>query len=432
MSLDVHLHGEWIGRLFPAGEGDYRLAYDPDFVARMGAGAPVLSASLPAREEPYSAEATRSYTEALLPDGRRRERIAAELGLDPADGYALLAELGRDCAGAVSFLREDGEEPAEEEVRWLGEEELAELVAQPPRRLFDPASPHRMRAALSGERHKLALVRDGERWGWPTPSVPSTHVVKPNSGEYPDLVANEMFCTEVARRAGLPVADTGVEWLGGRPCLVSERFDRAGQGTAARRVHAEDFCQALGYPPEVDLYVDPMDAHPEEEAEEGCPSAYADGPGFAAACGLLRALGREEDIATLLAAAFCNHALGNGDAHGKNYSLLFTERGLRLAPFYDISSTTVYEAPVHSGLVVADDYDARYAYLLEIGWIGEEVEFDFDELRDIAYDTAHDVRESLWPVAEQAREEGWHAPVVDEIVEMSSDRAEGLGFEVEY
>ena len=57
----------------------------------------LLSNSLPARPEPFSAEATSAYVEGLLPEGPRRERIGRELGLDAADGYLLLAELGEDC-----------------------------------------------------------------------------------------------------------------------------------------------------------------------------------------------------------------------------------------------------------------------------------------------------------------------------------------------
>ncbi len=104
MSLDVYLYGERVGMLFPAGDNDYRLAYDPEVVERLGPGRTLLSSSLPARPEPYSAEATRAYVEGLLPQGPRRERIGRELELDPADGYLLLAALGEDCPGAVSFL----------------------------------------------------------------------------------------------------------------------------------------------------------------------------------------------------------------------------------------------------------------------------------------------------------------------------------------
>lgn len=415
MSLDVHLYGERVGTLFPAGENDYRLAYAPERILGFGPGAPVLSNSLPGRSEPYSAETTRAFVEGLLPEGMRRERLARELGVDPIDGYALIAEIGRDCAGAVSFLPA-GEPVDAAPVAWLSDEELEELVATPPSRLLDPNSRRRMRFALAGARHKLSLVREGPEggWAWPDVALPSTHIVKPETGEHPELVANEMFCTTVAREAGLPVAPMTVETIAGRPCIVAERFDRAGEGIRAERFHQEDFCQALGFAPDA-----------ERDGEE------AEGPGFAEACGLLRAVGEADSVTTLLAAAFCNYILGNGDAHGKNFALLLVPHGALLAPLYDLTSTAVYDDPIHTGLVIAEDY-SETAYLLELAQICEEGNIDFEHCRRVAASIAARVRTALPAVIERGREEGWYAPVIDGIVELAADRAEGLGYEVQY
>lgn len=416
MSLDVYLYGELIGTMFPAGVNDYRLAYAPERIAGFGPGAAILSNSLPAAPEPYSANATRTFVEGLLPKGMRRQKLARELGIEPDDGYALIAQLGRDCAGGVSFLPAEGRPPRDATpVAWVREHELEELLTPPPRRLFDPNREPRMRFALGGERHKLSLVRapDG-RWAWPDLHRPSTHILKPETGEYPDLVANEMFCTTVLREAGLPVAPTWVETIAGRPCLVSERFDRMGAGLEAKRFHQETFCQALSFGPEV---------HASSE-EPG-------GPGFAEASGLLRAVGEEEAVTTLLAAAFCNYIVGNGDAHGENFALMIVHDGALLAPLYDLVSTAVYDDPTHQGLVISQDY-AETAYLLELSQACEEAELDFEHGRRIAATIATRVGAALETVAERARGEGWHTPVVDAIAELAAERAVGLGFEVQY
>jgi len=416
LSLDVYLYGELIGTVFPAGVNDYRLAYAPERITGFGPGAAILSNSLPASGEPYSANATRTFVEGLLPSGMRRQKLARELGIEPDDGYALIAEIGRDCAGGVSFLPagegapRNGAPPA-----WVREEELEELLTSPPSRLFDPDREQRMRFALGGERHKLSLARapDG-RWAWPDLHRPSTHIVKPETGEHPDLVANEMLCTTVLREAGLPVAPTAVETIAGRPCLISERFDRMGVGREAKRFHQETFCQALSFGPDA-------------EADSGEPG----GPDFAEAAGLLRAVGEGDDVTTLLAAAFCNYIIGNGDAHGENFALMIVHDGALLAPLYDLVSTAVYDDPTHRGMVISQDY-AETAYLLELSQVCEEAEISFEHGRRIAATMATRVAEALDPVVERARSEGWHTPLVDAIAELAAERAVGLGFEVQY
>lgn len=409
MSLDVHLRGELIGTLFSAGDNDYRFAYAPETVAAKGAGTPLLSSSLPVRAEPFSSQASCAYVEGLLPEGRARERLARGVGLDPADGYGLIASTGRDCSGAVVFVPE-GETIEDRGAGlgdWLDHEALESLVGGAP----DAGSELEIRFTLSGARHKLALVREGERWAMPSASVPSTHVVKPEAGEFPDLVRNEMFCMEVARTIGLPVAEAELDEIGGRTCLVSRRFDRDG----ATRLHQEDFCQALGFP----------------RVAEALDEDDANGPGFAEASGLLKAIGRPDAIKLLLSVAFFNYAIGNGDAHGGNFGLLYESGGPRLAPFYDLTSTFVYDLPIHVGLVISEDYD-QAVYLLEMGWISEECDVDFDELRKLAAVTAGRIGDALEVVAARAQSEGWHAPVIDDIVEVATERAAGLGFEADY
>jgi serine/threonine-protein kinase HipA len=428
LSLDVYLYGERVGTLFPAGDNDYRLAYDPELVEKVGPGKALLSNSLPARPEPYSAEATRAYVEGLLPEGSRRGRLGRELGLDAADGYLLLAEIGQDCAGAVSFVPA-GEAPRprdRDSMAWLDEDELAEVVKPPPPRLFGGDRERRMRFALPGLRHKLALVRDedGDRWGWPEAGVPSTHVIKPETGEYPEYVANEMFCMTVCRQVGLPVAKATVDQIAGRRCLVSPRYDRVvGEaGIEVKRLHSESFCQALGILPGAD-----------EESEEG------EAPGWAEARGLLNAVSRPDEVVNLLTAAFCNYILGNGDAHGNNFALIAREstslsgpeRKWRLAPLTDLTSTVVYDDPIHRGLVISEEYQET-SYLLELAEVCEECEFDFEVLRGLASTTATRVGMAVETIATRSKKEGWHQPIVDKIVELAADRSFGLGAEVEY
>jgi serine/threonine-protein kinase HipA len=354
----------------------------------------LLSNSLPVRAEPYSADTSRAYVEGLLPEGAQRQRIADELGLDRSDGFALIAELGRDCPGAVTFLpRQEGAGSSQE----TGSQEVGSSQETGSRR----------RIALSGDRYKLGLVRDGVDgpWGHPEAGTPSTHIAKPETGEHPEIATNELFCMAVLRQSGVPAAKASVETVDGEDCLVSPRFDLVWDGPNPKRVHQETFCQALGIAP---------------GAERG--DREADAPGFAEACGLLRAVDLKSEVSTLVHAAFGNYVLGNGDAHGRNFALLFRDDGVRLAPLYDVTSTAVYDEPIETGMVLPDDVDVT-TYLRGLRRVAEECGTDFDIFHIQASCALKYVCDAIETVAERAEDEGWHAPVIDRIFEVARDRA---------
>ncbi|HEX2097135.1 MAG TPA: HipA domain-containing protein [Solirubrobacterales bacterium] len=378
-SLDVCLHGERIGALERTADGGYELAYAPAVVARHGAGSVLLSHSLPVRSEPYSADTTRSYVEGLLPQGRARRRVAGELGIDPADGYGLIGALGYDCPGAVTFGGGGGG----------------------PRKAAAGST-----VALGGDREKLALVRHGLDGPWqaPGPGLPSTHVIKPEPDDRSEIVANEMFCTSSLRQAGLPVAKATMETIDGRRCLVSPRFDVAWRGATPQRLHQETFCQALGIPPDA-----------------GSGAREAGAPGFAEASGLLRAVGLEREVATLVHAAFGNYVLGNGDSHGRNFALLFRDGRMALA-IYDVTSTVVYDDSAEAGMALPDDLDVT-TYLRALRRVAEECGTGHEIFHIQASCALKYMCDAIEIVAERAEAQGWYAPVIDRIFEIARTRA---------
>jgi serine/threonine-protein kinase HipA len=114
--------------------------------------------------------------------------------------------------------------------------------------------------------------------------------------------------------------------VGGRSYLLVTRYDRRFDASGqVHRLHQEDFCQALGIVPE------------RKYAAEG-------GPTFKAGFDLLRRATTVPAVAVLafLDAAIFNLIVGNADAHGKNFSLLYQRNSVSLAPFYDLLSTVVY------------------------------------------------------------------------------------------
>lgn len=115
----------------------------------------------------------------------------------------------------------------------------------------------------------------------------------------------------------------------GRPQPIhADPFDRvlvAQAWAEPMRLHPEDFCQALGVPPE------------HKYQNEG-------GPDLAQCFALLRQATRPiaPHILRLLDTVVFNALIGNHDAHGKNFSLLYGHTGAGLAPLYDALSTAVY------------------------------------------------------------------------------------------
>ncbi|MBM2822836.1 MAG: type toxin-antitoxin system HipA family toxin [Thermoleophilia bacterium] len=414
--LDVYLAGKRIGELERQAPTRYRLRYTDDAVARHGEGALLLSASLPVRSTPYPSGATKPFFEGLLPEGAIRSTIARTLGLSEDNGFGLLAELGADCAGAVVIVPAGAPAPTPEtgSIEWLDLDALAQRIADLPRNPLGVTDAHgRVRLSLAGVQPKLVVTRSpSERIGQPTGGAPSTHLIKPAQEQYPDLVANEAFCLRVARSAGLRAAPAEVIQIGGLECLLVERWDRTldDDGRIAR-LHQEDFCQALGLLPAA------------KYETEG-------GPSVAAMVGLLRGLGTPtlaRDLNELVRAVSINFLLGNSDAHGKNYALLYEPLGIaQVAPLYDVVSTSVYP-------------NLSQSLAMTIGGIDDPGEVDAGAWRRLAGDSglgsqvpravqsfAGRVVENARVVRDASRAEGWHRPVLDEIVELAERRAQQL------
>jgi serine/threonine-protein kinase HipA len=308
--------------------GRLRLTYTADALARYELGVPLLSLSLPLTPERYGHGLVRPFLDGLLPEGESRQTIASDFDLLAEDTYGLIRAVGRDCAGAIVI--QPGSEPAPPvpttlTAEPLRETEIAELVAN--LRSAPLGVGGRVRISLAGVQEKLLLTRmpDG-RWGRPVDGTPSTHILKPEIDRFPNTVENEAFCMRLAQNLGLETPMVETTTIGGRRLIVVERYDRIVQPNGSvERVHQEDFCQATGILP-VKKY-----------EEDG-------GPSLRRVAETLQATTASDSLETLLRAVTLNVVIANGDAHGKNFSLLHdpSSGALRLAPLYDLVSTLVY------------------------------------------------------------------------------------------
>lgn len=291
-----------------------------------------LSLSLPLGEDCFDARRMRPYFDGLLPEGNPRAAYARAFHVSPRSYVKLLANLAWECIGAVE-VRGETERPA---ARYdlLGDEELAQAVgaAQSGSIWTDGQT----RLSLAGAQPKLGLYRaaDGS-WRKPVGGAPSTHILKPAHIRFASTVVNEAICTKAANELGLRTPAVEVLDLG-TPTICIERFDRAFDGECPtldglpvpRRLHQEDFCQALGIVPERKY----------ESGGESYLTRMAQ---------LVRDYSTRpiDDLQELWSAVVFDFVIGNFDAHLKNFALI-RDAGwstLRLAPIYDLVSTACYE-----------------------------------------------------------------------------------------
>lgn len=325
--LNVYLRGERIGTLTSV-SGTLSFVYDESYCEIEDA--PKLSTSLPVQKQAFDHTSAAPFFSGLLPDGDVRKHLARHLNLSPENIFGLLKAVGGDCAGAVSLYEEHGQvSPAHfPSYKILNDDEAADILSSLNHRPF-LVGEDGIRMSGAGAQDKLMVSFIDEKIALPTNGTPSTHIIKPPIRGAEDSVYNELFCMRLAQKIGLPVPDTKIFHLQGNPYYCVTRYDReiSKEGNISR-LHQEDFCQALHVPPELKYEND-------------------HGPGLEACFRLLDQRIKSgsmpgKDKLIFLRGIIFNTIIGNGDAHAKNFSLLYKNGGENLAPFYDLLCTEIY------------------------------------------------------------------------------------------
>ncbi len=326
-ALAVILEGVRVGTLEQSSGGGLSLAYEEAYTSSMTA-TPV-SLSMRPEVTRWTGAVVRNWLSNLLPDNERvLERWGARFQVSPNSPFALLRHVGRDVAGAVQFVpEEDLDGLSDGGIEWLSEDEVWDRLSE---LRLDPAAWTHDRAAgqfsLAGAQPKVALRRDGARWGLPWGAEPTTHILKAYGQDLPHQALNEHLSLRVAYEVGLAAARSEILELGDLTAVVIERYDRIDSGRI-RRVHQEDLCQALGLSPSKRYQTDA-------------------GPGIVEVVDLLRRVKgpatSQEDIERFLQAQAYAWATTATDAHSKNYSILLSGSNAVLAPLYDLQSAAPY------------------------------------------------------------------------------------------
>ncbi|MEA3363873.1 MAG: type II toxin-antitoxin system HipA family toxin [Thermodesulfobacteriota bacterium] len=288
-----------------------------------------LSLSLPLRSETYLEDEAHAFFANLLPEQKIRKVVARNLGVSFQNDFGLLEKIGGDCAGAVSLYPDGVHSSAEKTYISVSTQELAQIIKELPKKPF-LAGEKGFRLSLAGVQNKLPLFYSEGQFALSQGGAPSNTIVKPPIETLDGTVENEAFCMALASAIGLLVPNSFIHDLDGSRIFAIERYDRAKGKDALKRVHQEDFCQAMGMLPEYKY-------------------EHESGPGFTQCVELLRRMSAKpgKDVMFVLDWLIFNFLIGNSDAHGKNLSLLLLPQGPILAPFYDLVSTRIY---AHYGL----------------------------------------------------------------------------------
>lgn len=310
------------GQLWRNTAGVIGFRYDAEWIA---GGGFAVSRSLPLAAGQFAPEAgvAHRFFANLLPEGAVRDHVVRDLKLANTD-FDLLRAIGGECAGALSILPVDQPPSGQREYRPLTEKDLADLAARRGNVYGVWPADARPRLSLAGAQGKCPVLVRGDRYFLPQGEAPSSHILKFERPDYRHLPAYETFTTHLAASIGLPVVDITLRSIDATRYMEIARYDRVPEALGeVRRLHQEDFCQALGY------------GHERKYQAHG-------GPSFAQCHHLVRDASSEPALDTrhLLRWQIFNVLAGNSDGHAKNLSLVHLPDGTtRLAPFYDLVCT---------------------------------------------------------------------------------------------
>ncbi|ARP93114.1 type II toxin-antitoxin system HipA family toxin [Bordetella genomosp. 13] len=356
---NLWMNGEFVGTWSVQPHAGEVLQYADGWVAS-DQGRP-LSLSLPFTpgNPPHRGEAVRTYFENLLPDSKEiRERVARRYQAGSTNAFALLAEIGRDCVGALQVVPGPEAPDGVQEVNAvpMTDAEIAQLLRNtlaPGPLGRDAAGDEDIRISIAGAQEKSALLWYDGRWCRPHGATPTTHIFKLPLGLVANMkfnmsesVENEWLCSEVLRAYQMPVARTEPLTFEDMKVLAVERFDRMWWENLEGkrwliRLPQEDMCQATGTPP-----------HLKYESDGG--------PGVRQIMKLLgTSRAPDRDRRTFFQAQVLFWMLRATDGHAKNFSIFLRQGGTyELAPLYDVLSAYPI---IGKGANQLSQYDARMA-----------------------------------------------------------------------
>ncbi len=360
-SLNVFLNNDFIGILSKDDNGGFCFKYNSNAKQK-------LSLSLPLREEIFSNKECRGFFNGLLPESEQvRVAIGKKYGINPKNDFSLLNAIGYDCAGAVAFFEDipsNLKEFYDIDGTILSDDELEKYINELPKKPLASGSDKRL--SLAGAQDKTAIVIIDKKIAIPQDNVPSTHILKPAIKDYKETIENEYICMKVAEKLGIKIPNIQIGQANNTKYFLVERYDREIKGKQIKRIHQEDFCQA-----------------------SNIPSAYkyqTEGGGdFKQCIEILKKTTRPAvSIKQFVELMIFNYLIGNNDAHGKNFSILYKNNDTIFAPAYDILCTEAYPNLSNKmAMKIGGYYEPNKIYLRHFERMAKDIGISYTQLKKV-------------------------------------------------
>ncbi len=370
-----------------------------------------ISVSMPLQEAPFDNAVTKAFFSGLLPEKSVRDRLAKYLGLSEKNEFSLLSAIGGDCAGALALYPEgEGPIPATHDTEVLDDKKLQEILELIKRRPM-LAGDDGYRLSLAGAQDKLAVGFENGKVLLVKGGAPTTHILKPIIDRIKDSAHNELFCMGLAKRVGINTPNASLHHVNDTPYYLVERYDRTrNEDGKIERIHQEDFCQVLGIAPEL------------KYQREGGPSI-----GQCMAVIAKNSARPAADQIKFIDMVIYNFLIGNADAHGKNFSLIYNGAKPELAPAYDLMSTAIYpDLAEKMAMKIGGKYKPRDIYLRHFHKLVPDTKAAQSALNKQIKTMAEKVRKNAAQLKADLERDGLLSSVFDEIIAVINERAKRI------
>ena len=333
-TLDIWMNEELVGTWAQEPRKGHLFRYADSWLDSPSVRPLSLSLPLSPSSKPLQGPHIEDFFDNLLPDNSDiRQRIQRRFGCQSTSPFDLLAEIGKDCVGALQLLQAGSAPPDIHtiEAQSFEESDVANLIRSiKAGRIPEDSHDEPFRISLAGAQEKTALLWHKGTWYRPIGATPTTHIFKLPLGKIGTMQAdmalsieNEWLCLKLLEAFGLEVAKANIATFEDQKVLVVERFDRciASDGTWWMRLPQEDLCQATA-----------TKASMKYESEGG--------PGISSLMKLLlTAKEPQKDRKKFLKAQILFWLLAAPDGHAKNFSIFLERQGrYTLTPVYDVMS----------------------------------------------------------------------------------------------